>query len=89
MSANVYRCYALFMGALNLLVAIALLAMWLINLSYGSPNLVVSVLAPLAGATFLIIAGMWILQAWFRGRQASARHQRPSSFIGGQHVTAS
>ena len=88
MSANVYRCYALFMGALNLLAAIALLAMWIINFSYGAPNVLVTVLAPLAGTTFLIIAGMWILQAWLRDRRLSVRHQRSPAFAGEQHAIA-
>ena len=66
MSATASRYYALAMAFTNLMAAFLLLMMCIVNSTYGSPNLLVTLLGPLVTAVFAIISIMWIVDAFVR-----------------------
>lgn len=70
MSVTASCCYALGMAFTNLLAAFVLLLMCIVNGSYGSPNLLVTLIGPLATAVFAIVSIMWAADAFVRRKKS-------------------
>lgn len=66
MSVTASRYYALAMALTNLMAAFVLLLMCIVNIGYGSPNIFITLIGPLATAVFAIISVVWILHAFVR-----------------------